>query len=155
MNEIALNSVFISVPVLMLAWANGANDACKGVATLLGSGTASGRNALLWGALWTVAGGLAAVIWGAALVSTFSNGFLTSGFPVTTAFIVSALAASPLGLPVSTTHVSTGSLLGIRWADRAGPTGHDALVSILFAWLITLPVAGGIAALTTLLIALF
>jgi PiT family inorganic phosphate transporter len=57
------------------------------------------------------------------------------------------LAASPLGLPVSTTHVSTGSLLGIRWADRARPTERDALRSILVAWLITLPVAGGIAAL--------
>ncbi len=67
---------------------------------------------------------------------------------------VLVMVASPLGLPVSTTHVSTGSLLGIRWADHARPTEGDALRSILFAWLVTLPVAGGVAALTTVSIGL-
>lgn len=61
------------------------------------------------------------------------------------------LAASPLGLPVSTTHVSTGSLFGIRWGAKQVPQKNDALRWILFAWAVTLPVAGLIAALATTL----
>jgi PiT family inorganic phosphate transporter len=56
------------------------------------------------------------------------------------------LAASPLGLPVSTTHVSTGSLMGVRFADRSRPRQADALRTILFAWLVTLPAAAAIGA---------
>ena len=56
------------------------------------------------------------------------------------------LAAAPLGLPVSTTHVSTGALMGIRFGDRAPPERADALKLILFGWVITLPVAAMIAA---------
>jgi phosphate/sulfate permease len=53
---------------------------------------------------------------------------------------------------VSTTHVSTGSLLGIRWTGGMPPVEGDALRSILFAWVVTLPVAGLIAALATVML---
>jgi PiT family inorganic phosphate transporter len=130
MDAMNLNVLWVAGPGLMLAWANGANDVCKGVATLLGSGAASERHALLWGALWTVLGGVAAVFWGAALVSTFSKGFLTSGFPVSTVFIVSALGgavswvllATWLGWPVSTTHALLGGIVGAALII-AGPEG--------------------------------
>lgn len=62
-----------------------------------------------------------------------------------TAFLV--LAATPLGYPVSTTHVATGSLIGVRVAGNAPAKGHDALRVILLAWLVTLPIAGATAAL--------
>jgi Phosphate/sulphate permeases len=54
--------VFIAVSIvilgLALAWANGANDVAKGVATLVGSGAALAKRAVAWGALWTTLGGL-------------------------------------------------------------------------------------------------
>lgn len=56
------------------------------------------------------------------------------------------LGATPLGLPVSTTHVAAGSLIGVRVGDRAPPRAGDALRSILWAWLVTLPSAALIAA---------
>ncbi len=59
------------------------------------------------------------------------------------------LAASPLGLPVSTTHVSTGALMGIRWADRRQPEQGDALRAILAAWCVTLPASAALAAAAT------
>ncbi len=62
-----------------------------------------------------------------------------------TAFLV--LAATPLGYPVSTTHVTTGSLIGVRVAGHAPARRRDALRVILLAWLVTLPVAGATAAL--------
>lgn len=50
------------------------------------------------------------------------------------------LGATPLGLPVSTTHVSAGSLLGVRWMDRARPE-VDAMKGMLLAWVVTIPAA--------------
>ena len=60
------------------------------------------------------------------------------------------LGATPLGLPVSTTHVSGGSLIGVRVADHAPPRAEDALHAILVAWLVTMPSAAAIAAVTAL-----
>jgi PiT family inorganic phosphate transporter len=62
------------------------------------------------------------------------------------------LAASPLGLPVSTTHVSTGALMGIRFAEKNRPRQSDALRAILLAWVVTLPVAAALAGLSAILI---
>lgn len=154
----ALNpaTLWIMLPVLMLAWANGANDVCKGVATLFGSGAASARHALLWGAVWTVFGGVAAIFWGAALVSTFSSGFLVSGFPLSTTFSASALGgavvwvllATRFGWPVSTTHALLGGIVGavlvisgpdgLRGAAVANkvllPLLLSPLIAVLLCW---------------------
>ncbi len=48
--------------VLSLAYANGANDVSKGVATLVGGGVTTYRRGLAWGTLWTVAGALLALV---------------------------------------------------------------------------------------------
>ncbi|WP_462113953.1 inorganic phosphate transporter [Lysobacter xanthus] len=53
------------------------------------------------------------------------------------------LLASRFGLPVSTTHVSTGALFGL--AARNGTAGSGVMRQILLAWLVTLPSAAVIA----------
>lgn len=56
------------------------------------------------------------------------------------------IAASLLGSPVSTTHVSSGALFGIGWwSDQ---TNWWMVSGILAAWLATLPLAGALAAST-------
>ncbi len=117
MNEHLLG---VWILVALLAWANGANDVSKGVATLTGGGLASARRAVVWGTVWTAAGGIAAIFWGSRLVSTFSRGYLGPGFDVDVAFIAGTLTgaaswvllASRVGLPVSTTHALLGGLVG-------------------------------------------
>jgi inorganic phosphate transporter, PiT family len=52
--------------------------------------------------------------------------------------------ASPLGLPVSTTHVSCGALFGIGSVN--GEARWRTVVQVLGAWVITLPVAALLAA---------
>jgi PiT family inorganic phosphate transporter len=59
-----------------------------------------------------------------------------------TAFLV--IWASRWGLPVSTTHVSCGSLFGI--GAVTGQARWGAIGSIAIAWVTTLPVAAALAA---------
>jgi PiT family inorganic phosphate transporter len=53
--------------------------------------------------------------------------------------------ASPLGLPVSTTHVSCGALFGIGVLNGQGR--GKTIRTIIGAWAVTLPVAGALSAL--------
>jgi PiT family inorganic phosphate transporter len=52
--------------------------------------------------------------------------------------------ASPLGLPVSTTHVSCGALFGIGLVN--GEARAKTIAQILAAWVTTLPMAALLAA---------
>ena len=95
------------------------------MATLVGSGESVARRAVLWGGLWTVAGGLRRRSPGVmALVDTFSRGPLAPGFGKSTPSISSALWPVPVvgwlatrfGLPVSTTHALLGGIVGAALA---------------------------------------
>ncbi len=61
----------------------------------------------------------------------FSANFVTS---------IIVIGASQLGMPVSTTHVSCGSLFGIGTITKQAHWG--SILKIVMAWVITLPVAG-------------
>jgi PiT family inorganic phosphate transporter len=71
----------------------------------------------------------------------FAANFVTAGV---------VIGASGLGLPVSTTHVSCGSLFGIGAVTRQAY--WKTIVTILLAWVTTLPVAGALGALFVLAI---
>jgi PiT family inorganic phosphate transporter len=106
--------------ILVLAFANGANDVSKAIATLVGSGVTDYRTAKAWGTFWTMVGAAIAAFVAAAMVKTFSGGFyqpdLAIPFSLAPAILsgtgVWVLFASVAGLPVSTTHALTGSLIG-------------------------------------------
>ena len=66
-----------------------------------------------------------------------------------TANLVTSLlvaAASIRSLPVSTTHVSVGALFGIGVVNRTAQM--RTILSILLAWVSTLPIAAALAAAT-------
>src|SRR5436189_3142187 len=65
--------VVILLAVACLAYANGANDNFKGVATLFGSGTANYRGALIWATITTLLGSLTAVLLAGTLLKNFSG----------------------------------------------------------------------------------
>ncbi len=137
--------------VQALAYANGANDVSKGVATLIGSRLASYRRGLTWGACWTTVGSLFALLLSAGLVRTFSTGLVSApvGQPELFALAVAAgafgwvLSASLTGFPVSTTHSLIGAIVGaalmaegiggVRWfllvTSAAVPLAVSPLVS--------------------------
>jgi len=113
-------SILPFVLVLLLAFANGANDVSKAISTLVGSGVTDYRSAILWGTCWTVIGaGLSGVL-ATAMVKIFSQGLLASDAPaspalapaVLTGAVLWVLVASWTGLPVSTTHALIGAIVG-------------------------------------------
>ena len=73
------------------------------------------------------------------------QGFIAN---LTTAGLV--IAASRFGLPVSTTHVATGSLVGI--GAVTGTARWKMVLTIVLAWMTTLPVGAALGALGMLAI---
>lgn len=141
---------------IFLAYANGANDNFKGVATLAGSGTTTVRRALIWATACTMAGGVFAVFWADRLLQTFSGKGLVANTVVGDPVFLTAVAlgaaltvmvATRLGLPVSTTHALLGALVGsglvvsggsIAWTGLSGSFVIPLLVSPFLAILLAL-----------------
>jgi PiT family inorganic phosphate transporter len=53
--------------------------------------------------------------------------------------------ASQLGVPVSTTHTITGAIVGVGSATRVSAVRWGVATRIVWAWILTIPAAGGIA----------
>jgi PiT family inorganic phosphate transporter len=129
-----------------VGFARGLNDAPKIAALLVGAqamsagpGTAALAAAMALGGLLAarrVARTLAYGITGMSDREGLSANLVTAGLVV---------LASPLGLPVSTTHVSCGALFGIGVLNGRGR--GNTIRTIIGAWAITLPVAGALSAL--------
>jgi PiT family inorganic phosphate transporter len=114
-------AIVIVGAILFVAYANGANDTFKGVATLFGSGTTDYRNALWWATATTFLGSVTALILSAKLISVFQGkdlvpAALATSEPFVASVILGAaitvFLASKLGIPISTTHSLTGALSG-------------------------------------------
>jgi PiT family inorganic phosphate transporter len=63
--------------------------------------------------------------------------------------------ATYLGIPVSTTHTITGSIMGVGAARRASAVRWGVAGNIIIAWFVTIPASAAIAALTYWLTRLF
>ncbi len=72
------------------------------------------------------------------------------GFCAETGGAITLFMATLGGIPVSTTHTITGAIVGVGAARRLSAVRWNIAGRIVFAWVITLPAAGLIAALTYL-----
>jgi len=70
------------------------------------------------------------------------------GFAAQGAGAAVILAASKVGFPLSTTHTISGAVIGSGAAKRLSAVRWGVAGNILMAWLLTLPAAAGIGALT-------
>ena len=70
------------------------------------------------------------------------------GFCAETAGAVTLFFATYTGIPVSTTHTITGSIVGVGSAKRFSAVKWGVAGRIVWAWVLTIPMAGLIAALT-------
>ena len=72
------------------------------------------------------------------------------GSQFTSALVI--LAASLVGGPVSTTQVVCSSIMGVGSAERLSKVRWQVGQEMLVAWLLTIPLSGGLAALAYLLL---
>ena len=70
------------------------------------------------------------------------------GFCAETGGAITLFMATALGVPVSTTHTITGAIVGVGAARRASAVRWNVAGSIVYAWVITIPAAAMVAALT-------
>ncbi len=155
-------AVCLFILVAFLAYANGSNDNCKGVATLVGYGAATPRRALFYGTVTTALGAGVSFWSSRGLLKSFSTGLFAAGTPLTQGFFVAVLMgafcwvmlATFTGLPVSTTHAITGSLIGagvvtfgrsaVQWQALGKgflvPLGVSPLLSLGVVYLLAWPV---------------
>jgi PiT family inorganic phosphate transporter len=133
----------------MLSFSRGLNDTPKLVAVVLPFMLMSGASMQSWAFLISAfamaAGGLIAgqkvtkVLGFKVTQMDHIQGFSANAI---SAFLV--IFASKFGLPVSTTHVSTSSIMGVGLVDGKGLNLHT-VKSMLLAWIVTVPAAALIA----------
>lgn len=72
-----------------------------------------------------------------------------------TAGAITLFTAANLGAPVSTTHTITGSIIGVGATKRLSAVRWGVTVNLIWAWVLTIPVSGLVAAGIYSLIKLF
>jgi len=126
------------VSALALAFANGANDNTKSVATLVGSRQLAYPRALQLATLAQLAGSLASVALASGLIVAFSGRGLVPPEALSTSLLaavalaaaLTVAAATHVGLPISTTHAIVGALLGAAFG--AGSAASPGALAAIF-----------------------
>ena len=142
-----------------MAFAHGSNDVANGigplaaVVSIVGSGGEVLQKAPL--PIWILLLGGAGIVLG--LVTLGYRVMLTVGKKITEltpsrgfcaelAAASTVVIASRTGLPVSTTHILVGAVLGVGLARGLGALDLRVVLNIIISWIVTLP-AGGIMAM--------
>ena len=133
---------------LFVAYANGANDNFKGVATLFGANVTDYKTAITIATLATFAGCAASIFLAETLVQAFSGKGLVPGaiaaspiflLAVATGAGVTVILATVLGFPISTTHGLTGALVGAGFVAAGDKLNLGVLGSAFFLPLLMSP----------------
>jgi len=146
---------FISASAYSLG--HGGNDAQKTMGVIAVLLFAHGKTGEFHVPLWVVlscqaAMALGTLVGGWRIVHTMGSKItrLTpmQGFCAETGGALTLFLATYLGVPVSTTHTITGAIVGVGAARRMSAVRWNVAQSIIFAWVVTMPMAGLIAALS-------
>jgi inorganic phosphate transporter, PiT family len=133
------------------AFGHGSNDIANAIGPfaaildVLRTGTIEGKAAVPTAAMLTFGVALVTGLWfvGRRVIATVGHNLTTmhpaSGFAAELSAAGVVMGASVLGLPVSSTHILIGAVLGIGIVNRANNWG--LMRSIFLAWVITLPAA--------------
>jgi len=155
----------IFVPMMIftacaMAFAHGSNDVANGigplaaVASIIRSGGEMAQTAEL--PLWILVMGGIGIVAGLAtmgyrVMQTIGTRITqltpSRGFCATLAAAATVVLASRTGLPVSTTHIAVGAVIGVGMARGVGAIDLRVIGGIIVSWVITLPAGGIIAAI--------
>ncbi|XP_064596975.1 LOW QUALITY PROTEIN: sodium-dependent phosphate transporter 2-like [Liolophura sinensis] len=89
-------------------------------------------------------------VWGRRVIKTLGEDLTkitpSSGFCIEIGSAFTVLVASNVGIPISTTHCKVGSVVMVGRVRSREVVDWKLFRNIVFAWLVTLPVSGGISA---------
>ena len=157
----SIEHIFIYLQIItacFVAFAHGSNDVANAigplaaVVNLLQSGTIE---AVIGVPLWLVILGGAGIVvglatWGYKVIGTIGKKITeitpTRGFSAEFSTALVVLACSRLGLPVSTSQVLVGSVIGIGFAKGIVAVDLKIIKRIMASWVITVPVSAVTAA---------
>jgi PiT family inorganic phosphate transporter len=143
-----------------MAFAHGSNDVANGigpmaaVVSIVQSGGQVAQKASL--PLWILILGGAGIVIGLAtmgyrVMQTIGTRITeltpTRGYCATLAAASTVVLASKTGLPVSTTHIAVGAVMGVGLARGIGALDLRVIGNIIMSWLITLPAGAILAAI--------
>jgi PiT family inorganic phosphate transporter len=143
-----------------MAFAHGSNDVANGigpmaaVVSVIESGGQVGQKAAL--PLWILVLGGAGIVVGLAtmgyrVMQTIGHKITeltpSRGYCATLAAATTVVVASKTGLPVSTTHIAVGAVMGVGLARGLGALDLRVIGNIVISWLVTLPAGAILAAL--------
>jgi len=77
------------------------------------------------------------------------------GVAAETAGAITLFVTEALKIPVSTTHTITGSIIGVGATKRLSAVRWGVTVNLLWAWVLTIPVSGALAALVYYIVHFF
>jgi PiT family inorganic phosphate transporter len=77
------------------------------------------------------------------------------GFCAETSGAITLFVATHLGIPVSTTHTITGAIIGVGATRRISAVKWGVAGTIVWAWILTIPLAAAVSAMTYLAIRAF
>ena len=158
-SPIVLNDRFRSMQIVsavMMAFSHGSNDAQKAMGiitlTLLSGGYIDTLDVPLWVKLCcATAMACGTAVGGWKIISTMGTKIFKletiNGFAADLNSAITIFTATFLHLPVSTTHVVSGSLLGVGASKRIKAVNWGVARSMVMAWFVTIPLSGIVAAI--------
>ena len=162
-----LNRNFRKLQVLsaaFMAFSHGSADAQKSMGVITMSLVSYGFLQTFHVPMWVMiscaaAMGLGTAVGGWRIIKTVGRDFVklqpVHGFCVETASAGVILGAAAMGLPTSTTHVITSSILGVGLSKRLSAVNWQLAYRILWAWVLTIPAAGLVSCMTYLILSPF
>jgi inorganic phosphate transporter, PiT family len=143
---------------------HGGNDAQKTMGIITGLLVASGHLKSFEVPLWVILISHAAIAFGTMfggwrIVKTMGTKITKlqpfGGFCAETSGALTLVGATLWGIPVSTTHTITGAIVGVGATRRLSAVKWGVAGRIVWAWVLTIPLAAAMSAVTYLLIEVF
>jgi PiT family inorganic phosphate transporter len=140
---------------------HGANDAQKTMGIIAGILLAAGYLQRFEIPIWVILSAHAAIALGTLaggwrIIHTMGSRITklqpVNGFAAETGAAIAVSIATIFGIPVSTTHAITGSIVGVGATKRLSAVRWGVAAEILWAWILTIPAAGAIGGGTYLLL---
>lgn len=138
-----------------MAFSHGTNDAQKAMGIITLAMVAGGYLAAFEVPIWVKIAAASAMALGTSaggwkIIKTMGTKIVKlqpiNGFASDTAAAITITSASALGLPVSTTHVVSGAIMGVGAVKRLSAVRWGVAGNMVLAWIFTIPITATLAA---------